>query len=361
MRTIIRPRTANYQTRDALVANTYFPDATNTGHLGLSTLTTTITTNQTYSTSQTIQNTKFDGARVSVTGPNVTFRNCLFTGDNSASALVTCTNVNVSNAQFIDCTWLPKFPRYETNGISGHDFTLLRCDLSHCTDQVSPSLPTGWAVGDPIGVKIRQSYLHDAAWWTAATGGIVHPSDTETHNDLLQIQGGSGLEITGSTLDARFAKQYGHWRVTNPNVEPYVTDLGSQPDGGPFQHIPDRIITTGTGGTTYASGRYNYDDQSGVLTNNSQGAVTDVIFKFNLCIGGNYFWNGGGNPYPGNGEFLGTFENNAFTDDQGTGGGTGSGYTLAFLGSWAGHVTAPTTGPTKNYYLVGGAGITVRT
>lgn len=364
---LIRPRTANYQSRDSLVARTYYPDGTNTGHLGLSTLTSTITTNQTYSTGVSIQNTWYDGARVSITGANATFRNCLFTGDNSINALVTATNVNAANATFVDCTFLPKFPRYETNGFTGHGGKFYRCDLSHCVDALHLSLPTGFSPGDPIGVEVWQSYLHDHAWWTAATGGTVHPTDTETHNDLIQIDGGSGLVVVGSTLIARFAKQYGHWQVTNPNSPPYTTvALHSLSDGGPYQVIPNRGSTGGSALSpgAEADGRYNWDDTSGLLMTDAQGVVSDITFEDNLCAGGNFFVNGGGNAYAGGGENLGSFKRNAFVDDQGNyGSGIASenGHTLDFGGTWAGRVTAPTTGADKNFYLATGNAITVRT
>lgn len=370
MRSIIRPRTANYQSRDSLVARTYYPDATNTGHLGLSTLTNIVTTNQTYSTAQTVQNTWFDGARVSLTGPNITFRNCYFTGDNSVNALVTCSNANVVNARFYDCTFLPKFVRYETNGIAGHDFKLYRCDISHVVDCISPSNSTAFAnlgSGFPIGVEVWQSYLHDHAWWTAASGGVVHPSDTETHNDLIQIVGGAGLVVVGNTLIARFAKQYAHWQVTNPSVEPYSTvALHSLPDGGPFQVIPSRGSTGGVAlsAGNEANGRYNWDDSSALLMTDAQGVVSNVTFEDNLVAGGNFAINGGANAYAGGGENLGSWKRNAFIDDQGNyGSGLASetGHTLDFGGTWAGRVTAPTTGVDKNFYLATGNAITVRT
>jgi hypothetical protein len=370
MRSIIRPRTANYQTRESLVARTYYPDATNTGHLGLSTLTNTITTNQSYSTGVSIQNTFYDGARVSITGANATFRNCLFTGDNSVNALVTASNVNAFNAQFIDCTFLPKFPRYGTFAFNGHDGKFYRCDMSHCDDALHLSNSTAFTnlgAGFPIGVEVWQSYLHDHAWWTAATGGVVHPTDTETHNDLIQIDGGSGLVVVGSTLLARFAKQYGHWQVTNPNAEPYTTvTLGSLPDGGPFQPIPNRGSTGGSAlsAGNEGNGRYNWDDTSALLMTDAQGVVSNVTFEDNLVGGGNFAINGGGNAYAGGGENLGSWKRNAFIDDQGNyGSGLASetGHTLDFGGTWAGRVTAPTTGADKNFYLATGNAITVRT
>jgi hypothetical protein len=351
--------------RSSLVMGTYYPDATNTGLYQATTK--TVVSNITYSTNgQTITDTDFNGARVSVAAANVTFRNCLFQGDNSINNLVTCSNAAVSNAQFIDCEFLPKFPT-NRNGIAGHDFTLLRCDLSRTTDLVDPSnngLWTTFGDGFPIGVTIQQSYLHDMCWWTAATGGVVHPTDTETHNDAIQIVGGDGLNVLGCTIDARFARQYAHWQVTNPAVEPYSTvALHSLADGGPYQAIPERGVTGGslTSGND-ANGRYNWDDLSGLMINATQGPTTGITFTDNYCRGGNFFINGGGNP-SATGLNLGSFLRNAFVDDTGNYGSavaSENGHTFDFGGTWSGKATAPVSGADKNFYLATGNPITVR-
>jgi hypothetical protein len=354
--------------RSSLVAGTYHPSASNTGYYP-GTLTTTVTTNQTYSTpGATISNTNFDGARVSVTAANITFSNCWFQGDNSVNALVTCSNAAVANAQFTDCTFLPKFVRYETNGIIGHDYNLLRCDLSKCVDLLNISNSTlygTFGAGWPCGVSVQQCYLHEMAWWTAATSGVVHTSDTETHNDLIQIFGGSGLSVIGNTMDARFARQYGHWQVGDLSEEPYSSiTLGSLPDGGPFQGIPQRGVTGGVALSSGndANGRYNWDDLSGLMINATQGVTTGITFTDNYCRGGNFFVNGGGNPYV-SGANLGSFLRNSFVDDTGhygSGLSSGTGHTLDFGGTWSGHVTAPTTGADKNFYDATGNPVTVR-
>lgn len=389
---LIRPLSALYLpvqeiSRDNLVLGTYWPNTATTGLRPERTFpVTTITTNQTYSgNGTTINDTLFDGARVSVSGQNITFFNCKFTGDTSANALVTMTNVAASNVQFIDCLFVPKYP-LNRNCIIGHDFTLLRCDLSRCTDLVSP-VNTARSISDgdgfPINVHVLQSYLHDVSWWTGAAPGDVHPTDTESHNDLIQIVGGNGLDIRGSTLFATYARQYAHWMVTDPNTEPYSSvALHSLADGGPYQGIPQRGITGGalTPGTD-AGGRYNFDDLSALMINTSTVTIAgtpttihtmEIVFEDNLVRGGNFAINGGGNANPGGGVSLGSFKRNAFIDDQGnygSGESTETGQTINLQSSpnWVGHVTAPTTGADKNYYvdattlLPTGGSIVVRT
>jgi hypothetical protein len=345
--------------RSALRRGIDKPGASSTGLLPGGT-TTTVSSNVTYSTNgQNIADTLFN-CRVSVTAKDVTFTNCKIRGDNSANALVTATNVNVERLTFIDCELDPQFARNDTNAFNGHDATFLRCNIHHTIDLAqihNETLYTSFGEGWPTGMVFDMCWLHDLAWWTAATGGVVHPTDTETHNDIIQQFGGDGTQILGCHIDASFARQYAHWQVTNPNVEPYTTiPLGSLSDGGPFQTIPDR----GTGNK--ATGRYNWDDDAGLMINKTtnNGSCTGYIFDDNWCYGGNFFTNGGGNPWS-SGLHLGFFRRNKFGRDQGNqGSGTGNGHTLDFGGTWSGHVVAPTTGVDANVYEDDGSPITVR-
>lgn len=360
--------------RDSLVSGTYFPGATQTGPKP-GVLLTKQTTSQTFSANGAyVRSTDFDGGRISLTGQNQTFEDCIFRGDNSANALVTMTNINVRNAKFIDCKWLPRFPQLN-NSINGHDFTLFRCDLGFGTDIVqiqNGAQFTATGPGWDTGVLIQQSYLHDMARWTASTGGIVHPSDVNTHNDLVQQFGGINTRIIGSTLDARPAMQYAHfvlWRSSDSHIYT-AAEVAALPDNGPFIQVPNGTLADGgpfqpvyvnNGTNSRLLGMLDSPDWSGLMINNTQGYSAQFTFDDNLCMGGEFFTNGGGNANPGGGINLGNFRRNAFTRDQGNqGSGTGNGHTLDFGGTWSGFVTAPTTGTDMNYYLDDGSPITVR-
>lgn len=368
---LIRPRTRQVILgRAAMVFGETMPDATNTGVLqpweAGYVARTPVAGNVTLSSpGQLYENKELTSGRLSVTAANVTVRNVLVTGGATpASGVVNVGNAAVSNVLFEDCEIRTDVPHYTWNTIFGHDTTFRRCNIWGGTDLAQIS---NGSISGPYstGMVFEGCWMHDYRWWTAATGGVVHPSDTETHNDVIQQFGGAGTVIRGCVLDARYSKQNGHWVVTDPNNEPYTTvALHSLPDGGPYQTIPD------TGSGTEATGRYSTDDASCIMINTSSAGLgsapsTDFVVDRNWFIGGNYAVNGGGNAYPGGGENLGVWTGNRFSRDQGTQGGGGDAtYTLAFLAGWAGHVTAPTTGPTKNYYYVApniGNAITVRT
>jgi hypothetical protein len=354
--------------RTALVLGVDKPGPDNVGVLpNIARASTILNGNVTYSTAgQTIQNMDFY-CRVSVTAANVTFKNCYFHGFNGPTGnfgLIQCTNANVLNLLLEDCTINADYPNYQWNGIVGHSFTARRCEITRTQDgiQINRSGQT-WPFD--TRVIVEQCWLHDFAWFTAATGGIVHPVDTETHNDLIQSFGGRGTIVRGNYFNARFARQTGHWMVTDPIHEPYTTvTLGSLPDGGPYQHIPDRDITEGTT-TTESTGRYNYDDCAALMIGDELGATIELDVHDNWFAGGNYCINGGGNTNPGGGYNLGSFLRNRFTRDQGglySGGDPDGTQTINFQqGGWdSALVTVPTTGVDKNYYEDNGHSVTVR-
>jgi hypothetical protein len=341
-----------------------------------------VSTNRTYSTpGEVVENVDFY-VRVSVTAPNVTFRNCYFHGYRNAPSasfgLIQCTNANVASLNLIDCTIAPDYPHWDWQGILGHSFTMLRCNVFHCQD--SAQIQRGgqtWPFD--TRVTIQQSWFHDFAWFSAATGGIVHPSDTETHNDHVQNFGGRGTRLIGNYFDARFARQVGHWRTTTP-TEPFTTvALGSLGSGfpgfdGPFQHIPDRDLTEGSPSfgtgiingvpSNEENGRYNWDDCANLMIGDELGATVEMVVTDNWFRGGNYSINGGGNTNPGGGAYLGDFLRNKFTRDQGSqqsGGNTTQTINFQVAGWTAANWDVPTTGADKNYYEDTGAGITVRT
>jgi hypothetical protein len=358
---IRRDRTPRVSSRDSLVIGVDEPNATNTGLLPGTSLT-TVSGSVTLSTpGQVFQNMDVFG-RVSIAAADVTVKNCRIRGGSTvnASGIATCTNSAVRNALFEDCEIRPDLITWGWDCVSGHDYTLRRCNVWGGTDLVHVQ-NNGAPSGFDTGVVIEQCYLHDMRWWTAATAGVVHNSDTETHNDIIQHFGGNGTVIRGNSMHAAFMRQSGHWVVTNPNVEPYTTvALHSLADGGPFQNIPDR----GTG--VEANGRYNWDDDAILMINNTQGPSTGFTFDDNWCYGGNYAINGGGNANPGGGAFLGNFRRNKWDrtqGDPGTGGTPGgdTSHTINCGGTWGGFVNAPTTGPDANYYMDNLHPITVRT
>jgi hypothetical protein len=90
----------------------------------------------------------------------------------------------------------PEFPSLWVNGINGHDFTLLRCDISQVVD--GAGLYNTFAPGTDLRVKIQSSYIHDLAYYSPDP----NHSDNQTHNDGIQVQGGLGAVIQGNNIQS---------------------------------------------------------------------------------------------------------------------------------------------------------------
>jgi hypothetical protein len=187
------------------------PHAGNTGH-DPALVTALIRGTHRYRTpNTTVSNTRFEGWVV-VEAENVHFVNCEFVGPQSRararypgwSGLVDCRS---SGTLFTLCTMKPTFPSYWMNGINGSGFTAERCDISQSCDGVS-------AKGDVI---LRGCYVHDLSFWDGLTqqdgNGTDHASDKRfpgwSHNDCVQVYGGSGNRVEGCNLRGYFSTEVG--------------------------------------------------------------------------------------------------------------------------------------------------------
>lgn len=155
----------------------------------------------------TSANTTYDGARFSglpgLAAPNLTFNDCLFQGvpgqlgmPNSGGS-VKASNANVKNAVFNRCTFRPATGSNASIGLVGHDFTLDRCDISGVVDGVR--IYNGADPNGPSGVEMHGTYIHDLSYYTPFSGH----SDNQTHNDGVQIEGGTGTLLSGCYISAR--------------------------------------------------------------------------------------------------------------------------------------------------------------
>lgn len=312
--------------------------------------------------------------RVSVTAPDVTLIRCRVGNANTANAAFTATNANALRCLVQDSLIRPTVIRNDTNGIVGHDVTLLRTEVRDFVDFIQVQNSSAYAAqgaGWLTGVVIDQSWLHGLARWTATAPGVVHTTDTVTHSDGVQQFGGAGTRITDSIIDARPSLGFGHMFVQTPggvlltaaqayalpDSGPWIPAAnGSLPDGGPFAAPADsshaaRSRPWESNGTGLRSqGELNSTDFSCIMMNSSMGASTDWVVTGNLFYGGQVPINGdGGNPYVA-GKSLGTISGNVFAGDEGT-----RGHTIDLDSGWNGHATI-----TGNTYLATGAAVTVR-
>jgi hypothetical protein len=296
---------------------------------------TPVSGNITLTAGQTIQNLTISG-RVICNVANAKMINCEVLGgvSENGSALVDCQGTGASNLLIDHCNIHPQNPYWGWMGVTGSNFVMRHTQIHHCQDNIEVKR-SGASYPWNNNINIEDSWFHSLAWWTASAAGIIHPSDTATHNDGIQIFGGQGFTMRRTIVEGRYARDYGHWKVTQGQVvtPPFTTvPLNSLGDSlnGPNQDI------FGEG----SSQQYAYND--GAVTciqfGDELGTTSNVLLEDCVFVGGSYALNGGGNANRAGVTML-TMNNCVFTRDQGKqGSGGNTTYTTA-LGPWSGQVS----------------------
>jgi hypothetical protein len=319
---------------------------------------------------QTFSNMRF--ARVNGNVADLTYNDCYFEGDNTTSPIYTATNIAAKRIKFNRCVFSPKFIK-DRNAFTGHDLEFYDCLIEKTTDGISVNNGSQFAAtgaGWQTGIIMRRTMIRRLVRWTANATGVVHPSDSNSHNDGIQIFGGLGMDIEDCVFDARPARQAGHlWLMDSSGhvfteaeaynlpdtYEPISVPMGSLADGGPFAFAGDSthparpLPWEDNGSGLLSRGRINKPDWAAFMFNSSQGWTGEHRVVNSLFMGGEYTFNGGGNPNPGGGVSMGTYDGLIFDKSQGT-----QGQTINFGGTWTGHATV------TNCKYIDGTAITVR-
>lgn len=233
-----------------------------------------------------VANTTYEGrwfrGQVNVNVANVTFRDCWFDFGSAATGNTGCIDArgaSISNLLVEHCTFKPASASYYMNGIIGHDFTMRRCDVSDVVDCVNlynthaaRVTINGTTNTYNLNVTLEANYLHDMSYFTPDPN---QPGDNQTHNDVIQIQGGVGLISIGNTLAGTIGTAGTH----------------TFPPGGP----------TGTGD--------NSPSLAVVMHNTNVGNQGQHVFEDNWVEGGYLPINCGGG---GSGANLGRWHRNRF-------------------------------------------------
>jgi hypothetical protein len=204
--------TSEFARREALVVGTYKPDATNTGLLGDPARPLTVV-NGDYTASTAgaaIKDLEIRG-RLIVTAANVTVDNCWVRGPatwpDADSGLVLCSNPSL-NLVLRDCLLQPQTPDERIDGIRYNGYTAIRCRILQVVDglamfSTSAGAVNAYAYGCWIGPLTK--FYPDA----------VHTDGT--HNDGVQLQGGSTAVIRGCRIDGTIDQTTGNTGGLNTN------------------------------------------------------------------------------------------------------------------------------------------------
>ncbi len=181
------------------------PDASNTGVKPGTTL-----TKRTGDVVVTVAGTVIENldiyGRVLIRAANVVVRNCRVRGTNSPASntgLIDCNHTNVRNALIEDCLLTPDKATLWLDGVIGKEYTARRCHVYNTVDGFGVYNATDRAA--PVNVKIESCYVHDLSWYAKDPNHSNGPS----HNDGIQVQGGSNVVIRGNNIQGYFSKTAG--------------------------------------------------------------------------------------------------------------------------------------------------------
>ena len=205
------------------------PDASNTGIRAGSTLTVRRGDIVITEPGTVLENLDIFGF-VKIRAANVVIRNCRVRGSGpgrSNTGLIDCNHGAVRNALIEDCLLVPDSPSVWLDGVIGKEYTARRCNVYNTVDGFGV-----YNISDrsaPANVTIESCFIHDLSYFKKDPNHGNGP----THNDGIQIQGGSHIVVRGNNIQGFLSKTAGqqNWNdrrycqgiLIQPNVAP-ITD-----------------------------------------------------------------------------------------------------------------------------------------
>jgi hypothetical protein len=177
----------------------------------------------------TVAGTIIDGLRITgrviIRAANVTVQNCEIVGNGYSSGntgLVDCNSPSCVNATIQFCTLHqdPTTANVYHDAIIGHDYTALRNYVYDTIDGFGVYNNNAGAQAGPTNVQILGNYLANLAYFSPDPN---HP-DNRTHNDGIQIQGGTGTVIFGNVLNGVVSNTAGT-AGGGPAADPYTPNI----------------------------------------------------------------------------------------------------------------------------------------
>lgn len=283
--------------------------------------------------------TNFGNVKVVVKAANVSFIRCRWTITDSVStaAVIYALHGNVSKCVISQCDIISTDQKANINAVQGHNMTVYRCKIQGTTDGINPT--------SGGNVKIHGNYISDLAWLAAESGGIVHPSDVQTHSDCIQIFY-NGAEIIGNFLGAYPSV------VVGTGTPGSGTDTGN-PTGW-YTQAQAEARRAQLLGSSWTNPVKSYDgishenggDVTGMMCNVAAGSTAlNLIVEDNWFGGGNVGVNGLATNLT---DPLGAFRRNRFFADMKT---QHAGRPVGFYIRTSLAATIPTSGADRNVWM----------
>lgn len=191
-----------FDLRQALTIGTYEPSAATAGLLPDRPLT-VVTGNITATDGQVIKDLEIRGRVLVTDASDVLIDNCWVRGAASPGLTSNRGLVHVSgsstNLTVRDSLIEPQTPSQWWDAIRTFNFTAVRCRFRGCTDHLGVFCPIGSPAGTPTGVSVLGCWFDRLTRWATSA---EHADGT--HNDCIEIQGGTGTVIRGNRFDAYF-------------------------------------------------------------------------------------------------------------------------------------------------------------
>lgn len=178
--------------------------------------------------------TTFDGidfcGRLQIRAAGVRLRNCRVRGARIGSAAFPTTFRPLVDTRHSACVdFLAENCHFEPDDahhfwescISGINFTLINSVGLRTVDILR--INGGSNPPTVANVHVGNNVLGWMGYFKAASPGIVHPSDDETHCDVLHIEGTDGVEIVDNSLNGYWAEGWGDQPTYEPDMA--VSDL----------------------------------------------------------------------------------------------------------------------------------------
>jgi len=269
-----------YSARDNYAYGTYRPDASTTGILSDRSALTVVNGNyMTVTANEVIENKWIKGA-VTVKHLGVVIRNCLITGDTAGPSSPSYSAIKAydpgTSVDVYDCTIESAVNSvYAGNGAMGRDIRLYRCDISNFVDGVGLFRNNGGVYG---------CWIHDLPYYSWS------PSHSDgSHNDGIQIHGGSDYEVIGNSVEMGYESTTGLIVTQDDGITSDVLInrnwfISTWPTKATAAGVGVNISASGSGGVPYVGitltdnqfspfGQWS-SNHAALITNSSFDAVT---------------------------------------------------------------------------------------
>lgn len=143
---------------------------------------------------------------IKVRAANVTIKNCRVRGSGpgtSNTGLIDCNHQAVQNTLIEDCLLVPDYPSVWLDGVIGKEYTARRCNVYNTVDGFGVYNAQNWA--GACNVTIESNFIHDLTYFSMDPNHANGPS----HNDGIQVQGGSNVNILGNNILMFYSRKKG--------------------------------------------------------------------------------------------------------------------------------------------------------